>query len=148
MTDLLTTDHADSGEIPSSGNVRHFFHEDVVDTAVIEPTHSLTAYLRTLPPLRALRLADADPAAEHDTAELPLMPTGAELAVAALHPTPPGTPPGPIDPPMPSPPPPLADARPSYHRARHRRPVAAWAWLLTGAGLVLLGEVATLAVLA
>jgi hypothetical protein len=133
MTDLI--DRADSGEILPWDTV-------VLDVCKPDkPTLNLSAYLKTLPPLRALRLADANPAAAHDTGEQPLITTGAEVVVA-LRPTQAVRPPLPVVAYTP-------DARPSYHRPRHRRPVAAWAWLLTGAGLMLLSQAgASLAALA
>lgn len=155
MTDTLTTDHAGSGEILH-------LHPAVWETAELEvaetaePTRSLTAYLRTLPPLRALRLADANPATAHDTGELPLITTGAEVAVAAR------TRPGPINPTLPPPPPPPAPSRlvtddetikPLFGRGQHRRPRTPWSPLARRAlvcwvGTAVVVDLAGLAMLA
>lgn len=144
MTDLKERD--DSGEILPW------------DTVVLEvpakPTLNLSAYLRTLPPLRALRLADAHPERAHDTGEFPLIATGAELVVAAREypPIGPGPHPGP-DPrpgpsgPKPGPPPPV---RASRHRRRRepwsplaRRALRCW----VAVAVVELGALAAVAVL-
>jgi hypothetical protein len=132
---LLALDPNDSGEIGLS--------DAIVDTYVLEdaePTRSLSGYAKTRPPTQALRLANADPELSHATGELPLMATGAELAVAArTHETA-------VYGPFPK--------REWFYRGRRRlaeplRPVPAWAWLLTGAGLMLLSQAgAGLAVLA
>lgn len=140
MTDTLI-DRADSGEILR-------LDPAVWETAELpaQRTRPLTGYLRTLPPTRALRLADAHPEQAHATGEWPLIATGAELAVAAREypPIGPGPHPGP-DPrpgpsgPKPGPPPPV---RPDGYRGTRRRPAPLWARraLLIGSGV--LGAVA------
>lgn len=133
MTDLLTSDHADSGEIPR-GETPRFFHDDVVDTAVLDlgqTTRNLSTHARRFPPIQALRLADAHPNAAIDTGELPLWPTGAE--VVALQE------PGQPRPPAPLPdPPPNPTARPPFYRGVRRAPAPVWARraLLVGLGSV------------
>lgn len=120
MTDLRDrTDDADSGEI---------LPWDTVELPA-QPTRSLK-HLRTLPPTRALRLADAGTGSANDTCELPLMPTGAELAVRGL------------------PTAPIQGVRPDDYRPRHRRPAPVWALLVTGAALGYLALVTVGAALA
>lgn len=140
MTDTLI-DRADSGEILR-------LDPAVWETAELpaQRTRPLTGYLRTLPPTRALRLADAHPEQAHATGEFPLIATGAELAVAGrsyppVGPSTPMTPrpSGPANPPTPPPPPP---GRTDGYRGTRRRPAPLWARraLLIGSGV--LGAVA------
>jgi len=167
MTNLLTTDDANSGEVVSllehtgSGTDARLANP-IVDTWVIEPavdpqpTRPLTAHLRILPPTRALRLADAHPERAHDTGEFPLIATGAELVVAGrgyppIGPSTPTTPRpnGPANPPTPPPPPPV---RASRHRRRRtpwsplaRRALRCWVAMAV-VELTALAVVAVLAV--
>jgi len=144
MTDLLI-DRADSGEVPRFG-----WHPSIVDTDRLDlggPTRPMNSYLATAPAQSALR-RQTD---EHAAIEVPHTWIYPPLASQPLP-----RPNGPTHPPIPPPPPPSvevvaeeAQARPRYHRPRHRRPVAAWALLLTGAVLVLLSQAgASLAALA
>lgn len=123
MTDLLTTDHADSGEV-----VR--LNLSIVDTDRLdlgERTRNLPTYARRLPPLHAIPRQQAD-----ETAELPTLRTIAvisdPLVVTGEIPRVRSEP---------------VRVRPDDYRARHRRPRPLWAWR---ALLVGLGSVGTVAV--
>lgn len=145
MTDLLKDRDRteDSGEIvPLSALMDSYVPE--LDR---HRTRSLSGRARHLPPTQALRLADAQPVGAHAAADFRWdFPTGAEVTVAALHPTPPGSPPGPTapNPPTPQVPPPVRS---------HRRPRTPWSpqarralacWL--GVAVVELAGLAMLAV--
>lgn len=119
MTDLLTTDNADSGEV-----VR--LHEAIVETDVldareiVQPTRSLTGYAKSLPPLRGLRRPDA-------TGEHPIYrPPNFDAALNK--------------PPVGKVPPCVCGAtvKPLLGRGKRRRPRAMWAWLLVRVGTDLL----------
>jgi hypothetical protein len=106
---LFVADPIDSGEI---------LHPSIVDTFVLddgEHTRQLTAFARSLPPLRGLRRPDAT--GEHPVYRPETIGNVDELPTEPIPPTVYGP------------------ARPDDYRARHRAPTPAWALLVTGAGL-------------
>ncbi len=151
MTDLLTTDNADSGEI-----VR--LHPSIVDTEVLDATaiagatRSLTGYAKALPPTRFLRRAEAD---ADETVEMYIPTTIAVISdplvvTAELPLQTPGQPRPPA--PLPTPPPKPTVVKPLFGHGRHRRPFPPWARraVLLGLGSVgtVMLELAGLAALA
>lgn len=118
MTTIFAPGPTDSGAI---------LHPSIVDTFVQDlgdRTGNLSHYARHLPPLNALRLADAHPDAAIATGELPLWSTGAEVATSpSVRSTP-------------------VRVRPYDYRSRHRRPRPVWAWRALLVGLGSLGTVA------
>lgn len=120
MTDLLTTDHADSGEV-----VR--LHPSIVDTHRLdlgEHTGNLAPYAHGLRP--RFRRPDS-------TGEQPVY-RPQTISVVDLQEPPIAPPPVPLPPPVPT-----RDARPSSYRSRHRKPVPVWAWALGAVALSLSG---------
>jgi len=133
MTDLLTTEHADSGDILR-------LNPSIVETHrldVGEHTRRLPVYARKLPPLHALRRPDA-------TGEHPLYQPQTIAIVGLQEP--------PIAPPPPAPRVPVAATysapvvreRPAGYRGVRRRavePRPVWAVLVIGFGLGTVGTV-------
>lgn len=133
MTDLLVRDPNDSGEWRLAS--------EVIETVVIDddPTRNLVAHVAA-----NHRRPAAHPELEHNTGELPLWPTGAELAVLAAAD-------GPVVPDQPRPPHPILDPptpdpvpRPSWAQDaaewaiirrevrthRRRRSRVDWSWVM------------------
>jgi hypothetical protein len=125
MTDLLTTDSADSGEV-----VR--LNPAIVDTDVLdlgEQTRNMAPYIHGLRPIRRPESTGEHPVYRPETiANVDELPT------------------------EPIPPTVYGPTRPDDYRARHRRPRPVWAWraLLVGAGSLgtVVLELASLAALA